>query len=68
MSDDWAKGSLHPVAIPTGTERTCSTWATEGAWRMLHHNVHPDVAEDPERLVVYGGCLLYTSDAADDLL
>ena len=55
MSDDWAKGSLHPVTIPTGIERTCSTWATEGAWRMLHHNIHPDVAEDPERLVVYGG-------------
>ncbi len=48
-------GSLHPVTIPTGTKLNCKSWATEAAYRMLHHNLHPDVAEIPEQLVVYGG-------------
>jgi len=33
----------------------CRGWVQEAALRMLENNLHPDVAEDPERLVVYGG-------------
>ncbi|NPD16611.1 urocanate hydratase [Xinfangfangia sp. D13-10-4-6] len=40
---------------PTGTEISCKTWAAEAALRMLMNNLHPDVAENPHELVVYGG-------------
>ncbi len=43
---------VHP---PTGTELTCKNWLIEAAYRMIQHNVSPDVAEIPEKLVVYGG-------------
>ena len=49
------------------TTLRCRGWQQEAALRMLENNLHPEVAEDPARLVVYGGCLLYTSDAADEL-
>lgn len=39
----------------TGSERTAKSWLTEAALRMLMNNLHPDVAERPEELVVYGG-------------
>ena len=39
----------------TGTERSCKSWQTEAALRMLMNNLHPDVAENPHELVVYGG-------------
>ena len=40
---------------PRGIEKTCKSWVTEAALRMLHNNLDPDVAERPEDLVVYGG-------------
>jgi len=40
---------------PTGTELTCKSWLTEAPLRMLMNNLHPDVAENPHELVVYGG-------------
>jgi urocanate hydratase len=40
----------------------CRGWTQEAALRMLHNNLHPDVAEHPEELVVYGG----TGKAARD--
>jgi len=39
----------------TGTERSAKSWLTEAPLRMLMNNLHPDVAERPEELVVYGG-------------
>jgi urocanate hydratase len=39
----------------TGTEMSCKSWQTEAALRMLMNNLHPDVAENPHELVVYGG-------------
>ncbi len=39
----------------TGTELTARSWLTEAPLRMLMNNLHPDVAERPEELVVYGG-------------
>jgi len=44
-----------PVRAPRGPERTCKGWVQEAAMRMLMNNLDPEVAEDPDRLVVYGG-------------
>jgi urocanate hydratase len=44
-----------PVRAPRGPERTCKGWVQEAALRMLMNNLDPDVAEDPDHLVVYGG-------------
>ncbi|MEZ5455347.1 MAG: urocanate hydratase [Lysobacteraceae bacterium] len=43
------------IRAPRGAERHCLSWQTEAAYRMLHNNLDPEVAEDPSRLVVYGG-------------
>src|SRR2546421_2530427 len=43
------------VRAPRGRERTCKGWIQEAALRMLMNNLDPEVAEDPDRLVVYGG-------------
>ncbi|RCW75411.1 urocanate hydratase [Pseudorhodoferax soli] len=43
------------IAAPTGTQLSCKSWLTEAPFRMLQNNLHPDVAERPEDLVVYGG-------------
>ena len=43
------------VRAPRGPERTCKGWVQEAALRMLCNNLDPDVAEDPDHLVVYGG-------------
>jgi len=43
------------VIPPTGTDISCKNWQIEAAYRMIQHNLHPDVAEDPTNLVVYGG-------------
>src|SRR3989440_11866701 len=43
------------IHAPRGTERSCKGWHQEAAMRMLMNNLDPDVAEAPDRLVVYGG-------------
>ena len=43
------------IRAATGTELTARSWLTEAPLRMLMNNLHPDVAERPEELVVYGG-------------
>jgi urocanate hydratase len=43
------------IRAPRGTERVCKGWHQEGAMRMLMNNLDPEVAEDPDRLIVYGG-------------
>ncbi|WP_171136607.1 MULTISPECIES: urocanate hydratase [unclassified Ruegeria] len=40
---------------PTGPELNAKSWLTEAPLRMLMNNLHPDVAENPHELVVYGG-------------
>ena len=40
---------------PTGNKLTCKGWIQEAAYRMLLNNLHPDVAEKREELIVYGG-------------
>src|SRR5258708_29384513 len=43
------------VRAPRGTELSCRGWGQEAALRMLMNNLDPEVAEDPDALVVYGG-------------
>ena len=45
----------HPVRAPRGSELTCKNWLIEAAYRMLQNNLDPEVAENPDALVVYGG-------------
>jgi urocanate hydratase len=40
---------------PTGTKLNCKNWVAEAAYRMLHNNLDPEVAERPDELIVYGG-------------
>ena len=44
-----------PVRAPRGSELTCRGWQQEAALRMLMNNLDPEVAENPDALVVYGG-------------
>jgi urocanate hydratase len=43
------------IRAPRGSEITCKGWHQEAALRMIHNNLDPEVAEDPDRLIVYGG-------------
>src|SRR5579884_2342393 len=43
------------IRAPHGPDRTCKGWVQEAALRMLMNNLDPEVAEDPDHLVVYGG-------------
>ena len=47
--------NVRDVFPDTGTEITAKSWLTEAPMRMLMNNLHPDVAENPHELVVYGG-------------
>lgn len=55
MTDQILSKGPREVKAPTGTEMTAKHWTTEAPLRMLMNNLHPDVAERPEDLVVYGG-------------
>ncbi len=57
------KSGPRTVRAPRGTELSCKGWQQEAALRMLMNNLDPDVAEDPDNLVVYGG----TGRAAQEL-
>ena len=48
-------GTAARPARPAGRELTCRGWQQEAALRMLMNNLDPEVAEDPDALVVYGG-------------
>ena len=54
--------STEIIRAPHGTALTCKGWPQEAAMRMLMNNLDPEVAEHPEKLVVYGG----TGKAARD--
>lgn len=53
MSDP--RRNTRDVYSPTGPELNAKSWQTEAPMRMLMNNLHPDVAENPHELVVYGG-------------
>jgi urocanate hydratase len=43
------------VRAPRGSQLSCKNWLIEAAYRMLQNNLDPEVAENPQALVVYGG-------------
>jgi urocanate hydratase len=43
------------IKAPRGTELACKNWLIEAAYRMIQNNLDPDVAFDPDNLIVYGG-------------
>src|SRR3989475_2044047 len=43
------------VRASRGRALTCRNWLIEAAYRMIQNNLDPEVAEDPQNLVVYGG-------------
>ncbi len=45
----------HEVRAPRGAAISCKSWHQEAALRMLMNNLDPEVAKDPEHLIVYGG-------------
>ena len=48
-------GDLTRIRAPRGTMLNARSWQTEAPLRMLLNNLDPEVAEHPEKLVVYGG-------------
>ena len=49
------RAGARPVRAAHGAELTCRGWGQEAALRMLMNNLDPEVAENPDELVVYGG-------------
>ena len=43
------------IRAPRGTKLTCRSWLTEAPYRMIQNNLDPEVAENPDELIVYGG-------------
>jgi urocanate hydratase len=43
------------VRAPRGSQTSCANWLIEAAYRMIQNNLDPEVAENPDALVVYGG-------------
>ena len=51
----WSDSKARPVRAPRGPELHCANWQIEAAFRMLQNNLDPEVAENSDALVVYGG-------------
>ena len=47
--------NIREIRAPRGPEISARSWLTEAPLRMLMNNLDPDVAENPNELVVYGG-------------
>ncbi len=55
MTQTKGQANARAVRAPRGTELTARSWLTEAPLRMLMNNLDPEVAENPDELVVYGG-------------
>src|SRR5206468_8690073 len=55
MSGKRSASPARTIRAPRGTNLTCKGWHQEAAMRMLMNNLDPDVAENPDQLIVYGG-------------
>ncbi|MEQ1648741.1 MAG: urocanate hydratase [Hyphomicrobiaceae bacterium] len=55
LSNDPRFDADRVISAPRGAERSCKSWLTEAAYRMIQNNLDPEVAENPKHLVVYGG-------------
>ncbi|QDL54586.1 urocanate hydratase [Rhodoferax aquaticus] len=51
----FANAQPRTVRAPRGSQLHCANWQIEAAYRMLQNNLDPEVAENPDALVVYGG-------------
>jgi urocanate hydratase len=51
----WRLCMKRTVRAPRGTQLTCKNWLIEAPYRMIQNNLDPEVAGDPENLIVYGG-------------
>ncbi len=55
MQTPFSDSRARPVRAPRGSDLACANWQIEAAYRMLQNNLDPEVAENPDELVVYGG-------------
>jgi urocanate hydratase len=55
LSTPHSRSMPRTVRAPRGVSLSCKNWLIEAAYRMLQNNLDPDVAENPDALVVYGG-------------
>jgi urocanate hydratase len=55
MSTDPRRDETRVIRAPRGTTLSCKNWLTEAPYRMIQNNLDPEVAENPQALVVYGG-------------
>jgi urocanate hydratase len=55
LSDLRSVAGPRAVRAPRGSAITCRNWLIEAAYRMIQNNLDPEVAENPDALVVYGG-------------
>ena len=55
MSAQSALANKRIIRAAHGTKLSAKSWLTEAPLRMLMNNLDPDVAENPDELVVYGG-------------
>src|SRR5947209_6736314 len=55
MSGKQSASPARTLRAPRGSELSCKGWHQEAAMRMLMNNLDPDVAENPDKLIVYGG-------------
>ena len=55
LAPDVPEKTARTICAPRGTELTCRSWLTEAPYRMIQNNLDPEVAENPDELIVYGG-------------
>src|SRR5260370_6549479 len=55
MSGKRSASPARTIRAPRGSNLSCTGWHQEAAMRMLMNNLDPDVAENPDQLIVYGG-------------
>jgi len=55
LSTSPATVGARPVRAPRGAALSCRNWLIEAPYRMIQNNLDPEVAENPDALVVYGG-------------
>jgi urocanate hydratase len=46
---------MKKISAPTGSDLQCKKWLIEAPFRMIQNNLDPDVAENPDELIVNGG-------------
>src|SRR5437588_7912215 len=50
-----SRANARIIQAPHGTTLAAKSWLTEAPLRMLMNNLDPEVAENPDELIVYGG-------------